>query len=749
MKTKLLHNNMFKAFAFVVLCLMVWLPNSTALISSKNANASAYDPNDDSNFPILIIDGDTVHINANTDKYEYWGGYANGYVGMLTLKDSCELNGVTVVGRTKDTSKSNLQRLQITVNGKCTINGRRNSVAQTNSIEATYADITIQGRTSSSLLTLNNCETPIRLTYSNLKLYDCNVVAYGTCDGFYGTLTVHNSLLDIENGNIGGLGLTLEDSEIQVPSNATIKAGVGIQTSLGTLATRVVIGPTSSSIIDTPTDSTSIDSTRNDSLDTDTLDNDSTRTDSIDNDSTVTDSTQTDTTQTDTTAATYPTVYIDGNVVEIGSETDYYAYRYEEAMGTPVLFIGSNDDESEKANSISSLIIDNNKDELADFTIMIYGQVLVEGGEDGKGSGDYPTGINASNLNLTIRSYSEDERGNLYIFNTYPSFYLDNTSLTIKDCNVHADNFMNFGVVKNSQNAGYLTVDNSLLDINNGNILSLVGLNLIGTKITNPVGGKFVQGSGIMTATDSVAESVRIEPAKDAEITPIATDTTTTNEVISTDALTNDAGSLNGEVIDNVYYSINNSGDDATQTGYYDTSDNSIVITQETSTTDVTSIASAEDPLAAATSSNYTGMIFQVPAGLGTITVETQTYGTTAVAIQVGTGECKTYTSSEKGTVTVDYDVPEDSYVYVYTTTTASAAKARNAATRAATTPENGAKIYSVKVKQNSTASGIKAIENTQSAIDYTAPMYNLAGQRVGRDYKGIVIQKGKKFIKK
>jgi len=26
--------------------------------------------------------------------------------------------------------------------------------------------------------------------------------------------------------------------------------------------------------------------------------------------------------------------------------------------------------------------------------------------------------------------------------------------------------------------------------------------------------------------------------------------------------------------------------------------------------------------------------------------------------------------------------------------------------------------------------------------------MYNLAGQRVGRDYRGIVIQNGKKFIK-
>ena len=38
-------------------------------------------------------------------------------------------------------------------------------------------------------------------------------------------------------------------------------------------------------------------------------------------------------------------------------------------------------------------------------------------------------------------------------------------------------------------------------------------------------------------------------------------------------------------------------------------------------------------------------------------------------------------------------------------------------------------------------------INQLDSAINDNAPMYNLAGQRVGKEYKGVVIQNGKKFI--
>lgn len=46
-------------------------------------------------------------------------------------------------------------------------------------------------------------------------------------------------------------------------------------------------------------------------------------------------------------------------------------------------------------------------------------------------------------------------------------------------------------------------------------------------------------------------------------------------------------------------------------------------------------------------------------------------------------------------------------------------------------------------------ATGINAIDNGPLTIDANAPMYNLAGQRVGKNYKGVVIVNGKKVVLK
>ena len=54
--------------------------------------------------------------------------------------------------------------------------------------------------------------------------------------------------------------------------------------------------------------------------------------------------------------------------------------------------------------------------------------------------------------------------------------------------------------------------------------------------------------------------------------------------------------------------------------------------------------------------------------------------------------------------------------------------------------------LRSVKITTVS-ATGIKNVQTIE--VNEKAPIYNLAGQRVGKDYKGVVIQNGKKFIKK
>ena len=55
---------------------------------------------------------------------------------------------------------------------------------------------------------------------------------------------------------------------------------------------------------------------------------------------------------------------------------------------------------------------------------------------------------------------------------------------------------------------------------------------------------------------------------------------------------------------------------------------------------------------------------------------------------------------------------------------------------------------FVLNLDDDNTTTGIEAIENGQLTIDNDAPAYNLAGQKVGKGYKGIVIINGKKVVK-
>ena len=56
----------------------------------------------------------------------------------------------------------------------------------------------------------------------------------------------------------------------------------------------------------------------------------------------------------------------------------------------------------------------------------------------------------------------------------------------------------------------------------------------------------------------------------------------------------------------------------------------------------------------------------------------------------------------------------------------------------------NGCHIYSIKIEAGSTGISTVNAQKTQNNV-----IYNLAGQKVGNDYKGIVIMNGKKFMQK
>lgn len=334
--------------------------------------------------------------------------------------------------------------------------------------------------------------------------------------------------------------------------------------------------------------------------------------------------------------------------------------------------------------------------------------------------------------------------------------YLAN--LTIRNCVVIANGAPKGGIGVNFKAGegkidGTLTIDNATLHASGGwnAIDGVFNLNLSdNVSILSPKGARFVSVmdykdcfSNIVDATGASALSatIGIGSPKPAEITPVVTDNNTVVDVVSIDNIT-ESTDLSNQVVNNVYFNINTT-DGSGQTGYYDANDNSLVLTQTTNNADMTAIASSEDPISVAADNGYTGLIIMVPAGQGDIIVETQTYGTTAVAVQVGTDVPQTVTSVSQEETNVSYSVAQDSYVYLYTTNNSSAA----VGTRAMATPTNGAKIFSVKVKQV-LPTGIDSVEGV-NGVGKNAPMYNIAGQRVGRDYKGIIIQNGRKIIRR
>lgn len=62
-------------------------------------------------------------------------------------------------------------------------------------------------------------------------------------------------------------------------------------------------------------------------------------------------------------------------------------------------------------------------------------------------------------------------------------------------------------------------------------------------------------------------------------------------------------------------------------------------------------------------------------------------------------------------------------------------------------TPNHQVRVKKITITLKDNPTGINEVSNR--ALNENAPLYNLAGQRVSKDYKGVVVQNGKKFIKK
>lgn len=180
---------------------------------------------------------------------------------------------------------------------------------------------------------------------------------------------------------------------------------------------------------------------------------------------------------------------------------------------------------------------------------------------------------------------------------------------------------------------------------------------------------------------------------------------------------------LNGNMVGDIFYSIG-AGD-----GSYNAAEGCLVVTKPTNDSDI----DGKDIFGEDFKAGYTGIVFKIAPGKGTIRVEAQTTGNMVLKVKIGNSDPIEMELDGKLKVKFPYNVSEPTYVYIYGGTRASSGVAL-------------LKIYGFEVISD--ASGIEAIENGKQT-NADAPVYNLSGQRVNKATKGIYIKNGKKVLVK
>ena len=205
--------------------------------------------------------------------------------------------------------------------------------------------------------------------------------------------------------------------------------------------------------------------------------------------------------------------------------------------------------------------------------------------------------------------------------------------------------------------------------------------------------------------------------------------------------LLNSDSALSNTVIDNTYYNM-----DAANGDGYSSMEQALVLNSTTTSTQMHTVQCAQVG-DAAVKDNFSGVIFEIPAGQGTITVDAKTIGSHVLNVQVGNGAPTKVTKSERGTVDLTYDVAAATYVYLYASTADGSAAPIH---RAATVSANSVLLYGYKVTIGS-GTGINAV-----TIDKPVDVYTLQGQKVRSGVtslsgltKGVYIINGRKVVVK
>jgi hypothetical protein len=190
---------------------------------------------------------------------------------------------------------------------------------------------------------------------------------------------------------------------------------------------------------------------------------------------------------------------------------------------------------------------------------------------------------------------------------------------------------------------------------------------------------------------------------------------------------------IDGNVVGDIYYSISSGN------GNYNAAEGCVVVTKPTDDNAI----DGKDIFGEDFKDNYTGIVFKLAPGKGTIKVEAETQGDMMLKVKIGNNDPIEMELNGKLKVKFPYNVSEPTYVYIYGGLS-DAAGAKG--TRASTDGNDLLKIYGFEIVSDQ--SGIEAVENGQQT-NTEAPVYNLNGQRVSKAAKGVFIKNGRKVIVK
>ena len=243
-----------------------------------------------------------------------------------------------------------------------------------------------------------------------------------------------------------------------------------------------------------------------------------------------------------------------------------------------------------------------------------------------------------------------------------------------------------------------------------------------------------------VTVIGTYTRVVVLEPELGDSIAPM--DTTTVTEV-AFESLAESVEALADTVVDNVYYALDVIGGDT-----YDVEEECLVMQSVTSDDVVESLAAdtTATPGTAEFAERYTGIVFELAAGTGSIAFDLRTQGNRALAVKVGAGSVVRLTSDERGVVELDYDCSEPTYVYVYGTTESQAIAMRRTSDVAASTADGTVRLYGFTVRPGMPATAIETLA-APATVNENA-VYDLGGRRMpAQSGRGLRIVNGRTII--